>query len=225
MDLLPLEIWNIIFSSLESNHDKFHLLITFRDMFKCSVSFDEMMDLNKIINSQWFNKFTNIFINNNVNELPLNITKLTFRDNFNNEITMKIPSTVTHLAFGTYFQKSVDHCIPSSVIELTFGDYFSRSLENIPSSVVTLNFHIYSVFNKIHVSNPVKIPDFIKTINFIDWDIFNSHDTLSRINNLVYDKKNIKTNHIIIRPQDGHLYYWKKEYVGILLEYIGRLNQ
>lgn len=216
MNLLPLETWNIILSSLESNYDKFHLLTTFRDMFKCSVSFNEMINLNKIIYSRWFNKFTNIFINDNVNELPLNITKLTFHDHFNSEVTMKIPSTVTHLAFGTYFQKSVDHCIPSSVVELTFGDYFSESLRDIPPSVVTLNFHIYSVFYKLNIS------DSVKTVNFIDWDIFKGHQLVNRMTIICNNRKNISFNHCVIQPQDGHLYPWKKEYIGILQEYNDR---
>ena len=73
MDLLPVETWNLILSLLEKNSDRFHLLITFRDMFKCSVSFDEMIDLDKIRMSQWFDDFSNIQTNNITRSLPKKI--------------------------------------------------------------------------------------------------------------------------------------------------------
>lgn len=62
MDLLPLETWNIILSLLESNNDKFHLLISFKDMLKCSVLFDGLVDIGKIIHSQWFDNFKSVRI-------------------------------------------------------------------------------------------------------------------------------------------------------------------
>ena len=60
MASLPLETWNIILSLLKSNHDKFHLLISFKDMLKCNILFDDLVDINKIIHSQWFDNFRSI---------------------------------------------------------------------------------------------------------------------------------------------------------------------
>ena len=49
---LTLDVWNIIISLLENNRDKFCLLRVSTKMMKCQVSFDEIIDNEKIINSQ-----------------------------------------------------------------------------------------------------------------------------------------------------------------------------
>lgn len=58
MNLLPIETWNIILSSLESNRDKYYLLITCKDISKCDVLFNEEISLVPIFKSQWFDYFT-----------------------------------------------------------------------------------------------------------------------------------------------------------------------
>jgi len=208
--------WYHIASFIRNDKDKCKLMLTCKQISKYEFYFYDMILIDKIGKSIWFNKFTNILIYCNVQKLPLSINKLTFDEHFNSQITMKIPPTITHLSFGTYFQKSVDHCIPTSVIELTFGDYFGRSLENIPSSVITLNFHIYSVFGKFDKCN---IPDSIRTINFIYWDIYKCHNRMAAF---VHNKKNISINHRMMQYQDIHHYPSKREYIGILQDYAKR---
>lgn len=115
MDLLPIETWNFILSLLESNRDKFHLLITFKNMFKCSVSFDELADINKITRSQWFDNFNSIkmiefhgpypknlkYIEVNVNNITKDDTCIIENDIFMNYF--KFPEGITDLLFNCNF--------------------------------------------------------------------------------------------------------------------------
>jgi len=73
---------------------------------KLSESFHEMINIDKIKNSLWFDNFTKVTINEKVN-LPINITHLTFDNNFNESINGYVPSTVTHLTFGKNFNQKL----------------------------------------------------------------------------------------------------------------------
>ena len=159
------DIWCYIASVINDDKDKCQLMMTCKDISKCAFYFNQEIDIDKIINSQWFNKFTNVLIHDNVRILPYSITHLSFDDVFNKSIIMRFPPTITHLTFGRYFSKSIEYCMPSSVIEITFGDNFYGSLIGIPSSVKTINFNLYNTFCGRDIKH---ISPFIKTINFID---------------------------------------------------------
>jgi len=127
MNLLPLETWNIILSLLESNRDKFHLLTTFKDMSKCSVSFDDSVNIKKIIKSQWFNNFKSINVNYNYDNFvdtkeyyfsgpfPKELKSIQINRSgsidYESEIIIdvmmynfvKIPEGITHLTFNCNF--------------------------------------------------------------------------------------------------------------------------
>ena len=109
-DELPIETWNIILSLLESNYDKFHLLTTFNDMFKCSVSFDEMIDLDKITTSQWFNNFSNISTNKFNQSFPKKFKYI--------QMNLFCPTNTSWIDYSV----PIDHCnIPEGTTHLTFN--------------------------------------------------------------------------------------------------------
>lgn len=115
MNLLPLESWNIILSLLESNYDKFHLLTTFKGMFKCPVSFNELVDFNKITHSQWFNDFNRIKLRGFCGPYPKNVRYIEVNANgalenenwfISNTIHMnhfEFPEGITQLSFNCIF--------------------------------------------------------------------------------------------------------------------------
>lgn len=84
---LTFDIWNFIISLLESNRDKFCLLMITTEMMKCQVSFNEAIDNKKIIGSRWYDFFYNIVINSSQIDNSIDIA------------TLKIPSKTKHLTF------------------------------------------------------------------------------------------------------------------------------
>jgi hypothetical protein len=141
-----------------------------------------------------YNKIKTIKMNsfyanqNNINEIPSNITHLYFDDSFDQPLSIGIiPHTVTHLTFGKNFNKPIPigvipnsvthltfgrdfnqpltiHMIPNSVTHLTFDTCFNQPLnENvIPSSVTHLTFGM--CFNQ--KLNPGNIPNSVKHLTF-----------------------------------------------------------
>ena len=121
MNLLPIETRNLILSLLESNSDKFHLLITFREMLKCPISFEESVNLDKIITSQWFDNFVSIIIRGfhgsekicgpypknlkyievNINNIPEDDTCIIQNDIYMNNF--EFPEGITGLLFNCNF--------------------------------------------------------------------------------------------------------------------------
>ena len=74
-----------------------------------------------------------------------NITHLTFKYFFNQNINDCIPSNVTHLNLLGSFNKDIQGCIPSSVTHLTFGNEFNYNIQDcIPSSVTHLTLEMNS---------------------------------------------------------------------------------
>ena len=124
-------------------------MMTCSEIYKCRFYFNEMIDIEKITGSRWFNNFVDILVLNYASVFPSNVQYLTFGENFNQPIKKCIPSFVTHLTFGRYFNQSIENSIPSLVTHLNFDNYFNKSIENnIPPSVTHLklghNFKTYS---------------------------------------------------------------------------------
>ena len=137
-----LDVWSYITEFIGTNNDKFRLMMTCTEISKCRFYFNEMIAVEKIAGSRWFNNFVDILVFDNTSILPSFTQYLTFKTDL--PINNYISSTVTHLTFGSSFNQSVKNCIPSSVTHLTFGFYFNQSIENsIPSSVTHLTFDNY----------------------------------------------------------------------------------
>ena len=108
-----------------------------------------------------FDNFENIIVSEIV-KWPLNVRKITFTSQFNQDIRNSIPNYVTHLCFGDRFNQDVKDCIPNSVTHLTFGYDFNQDVKDcIPNSITHLTFGQF--FNQ-----DIKgcIPQFCHSFNF-----------------------------------------------------------
>ena len=103
--------------------------------------------------------------NQEVNNLPNSITHLIFGVCFNQEVN-NLPNSLTHLIFGSNFNQKVDlsfnikylklNCnnlylidyLPNSIEELELDYHFDLELNNLPSSIKKISFHINSKYNK-----------------------------------------------------------------------------
>ena len=133
---MMLDAWSHIAKFIERDKDRCHLMITCKEMLKCSIYFDKEIHIDKIRKLYFFNKFTNIL----VDEL----------------VTLSL--SVTHLTFSHKFNQNINDCIPSSVTHLTLGYRFAQSIEKISSSVTHLTIHSYEIFKKCingHISSSI----------------------------------------------------------------------
>lgn len=145
-----LDIWNHIASFIKDDKTKCCYIRTTNYMPKCDFYFNDMIEINKIVHSRWFNKFTNILVNDTKITLPFCVTKLTLGFNFNYRIENFIPSTVIDLDLGDRFNAPIKGCIPSSVTHLRFGWNFNQEYWNDISSVTHLTFSWYCNY----INNP-----------------------------------------------------------------------
>jgi len=186
------DVWGYISKFIETNKDKCYLMMTCSWISHCEFYFEEIVLHEKIMNTMWYNKFTNIDELSDLSILPRSITHLIFsegisgfhfygtdydikgkipstvthlkfRSDFNQSIDQCIPPSVTHLEFGYCFNQDIIDCIPSSVIEITFGDDFQYPINNIPSSVTIINFNISGNVNKEIIQD---LPLSVKEVNF-----------------------------------------------------------
>lgn len=157
MNPLTLDIWGYLTDFIDSNEDKYHLLITCKEISKCRFFFYDQINVRKIKKSLWFDNFTNIFYNYIITTpkfvthltltinceiiIPTTVTHLALVDKFDQPIKNLIPSSIIHLIFGTEFNQCIKGNIPDSVTHLTFGCEFNQSIKGgIPSSVKHLIF-------------------------------------------------------------------------------------
>ncbi len=77
----------------------------------------------------------------NTDNLPREITHLTFGDFFNQPVD-NLPKSITHLTFGIMFNQSV-YNLPDSITKLTFGHKFNQPVDNLPKSITQLTFGYY----------------------------------------------------------------------------------
>jgi hypothetical protein len=78
------------------------------------------------------------YFNKPVDNLPKNLTHLTFGYSFNQPVNY-LPKTLTHLIFGCRFNQSVNN-LPLSLTHLTFGNMFNRPVDNLPKNLTHLFF-------------------------------------------------------------------------------------
>lgn len=160
--MFPLEILRYIFHFISNDKDKCRLLKTCKNISKFDFHFHDMIDIEKIIKSGWFDRFINVQFGTNLERLSYlvpksvmydndhiivnriissNVKYLTFGSRFNRPIKGIFPLSVTHVDFGNWFNQSVEGCIPPSVTHLTFSTDFNKTIYGcIPSSVIHLTF-------------------------------------------------------------------------------------
>ena len=85
-------------------------------------------DLNKLLTSK-FNK--------SVDNLPNNLTYLTFGAGFNQPVD-NLPSNLTHLILGGCFDQLINN-LPENLTHLTFGFNFNQSMDNLPLNIKKIN--------------------------------------------------------------------------------------
>lgn len=155
------------------------------------IIFDQIVPLDKIINSKYFNNFTNIILKklvypnifpNRITHLTINIwsslftipntvTHLTYNENYLPLIKGFIPNSVTHdvthLTFGYYFDQPTKNAIPDSVTHLTFDSYLEPKIDSLPISLKEIMVPVIFV-NKI-----LKLIPFNRTVKkkFSEYDL------------------------------------------------------
>ena len=72
------------------------------------------------------------YFNQPVDKLPQNITHLTFREAFN-QLVDKLPPNITHLTFGEDFNQLVDK-LPPNITHFTFGNGFNQLIDKLPKA-------------------------------------------------------------------------------------------
>ncbi len=115
--------------------------------------------------------------NENLHQIPQNVTHLTFEDDFNQPLVSGvIPNSVTHLTFGWSFNQpltqGVTCVIPNSVTHLTFGENFNQPLV-VPNSVTHLTFG--RSFNQPLSTGA--IPNSVTHLTFEPFNEYNCFDT------------------------------------------------
>jgi len=103
---------------------------------------DELVDLSNNIKIIIFeNTYSNCSkFNKNVDNLPPNLTHLTFGYCFNKNVD-KLPPNLTHLTFGFCFNKNVDN-LPSNLTHLTFGYWFNQNVDKLSPNLTYLTFGV-----------------------------------------------------------------------------------
>ena len=95
------DIWGHIAGFIELDIDRCRLMMTCKQISKTRFYFYEQININKIINLEWYDNFINVIVSDNCDKLPLCVTHLTFCSDFNQPIIDAFPSKVTHLTFGS----------------------------------------------------------------------------------------------------------------------------
>ena len=102
------------------------------------------------------------FFNQRVDNLPNSIVELTFGYYFNQQVDM-LPESIINLTFDKEFDQPVDN-LPNSIISLTFGDYFNQPVANLPNSLTSLTFG--TSFNQLVNSLPIGLKEvYIRNLN------------------------------------------------------------
>lgn len=208
---LTLDVWNIIISLLENNRDKFCLLRVSTKMMKCQVSFDEIIDNEKIINSQWYHSFHNIVINSSSIDNSIDMAKL------------KIPSKTEHLTFRiTDNRLSSQNKFTDSYFYETCGWSFNADdkeyiKKNILSTIKSINFSVRYTESILDISQSDYYLDnkfensLISSNKYCPFVKYKDHSFMS-LNKYAY---------IIFPLDDGKV----SMYVGWVEEYDGSMKQ
>jgi len=161
MDIFPTEIWTHIIAFLEGNHDKFHLLASCQGIIKCDVLFDQTVDIDKIVGSQWFDKFVSIRKNRSFlggdphfDKFPMDVREIEVVTHFH---------TLNNIERNNHAMQQVDliiSMIPSTISHLTFG------LKNHDPYVHSCTWHSKKIFKNIIPSSLISISFWIENDNY-----------------------------------------------------------
>jgi hypothetical protein len=70
-------------------------------------------------------------MNDIITNIPQNIKKILFNNEFNSDIQPYLHSEITNIRFGYSFNQNVDN-LPYELIYLTFGRLFNKPVNNLP---------------------------------------------------------------------------------------------
>ena len=76
------DVWGHIANFIETDKDRCYLMMTCKQISENQFYFYEMIYIERIMNSKWFNNFVNIIVSDKSKKLPLFITYLTFSKNY-----------------------------------------------------------------------------------------------------------------------------------------------
>jgi len=127
---MNIDTWKYLSQWLESDRDRFFLMISCRDLIPLNLMFHETHKYEQINKSQWYHNFTNlkVIIIDNDFIFPDRIKILSLVNN-----NVKIPPSVTHLELQ-YFSDDIG--IPPTITHLKINDtYFEIERENIPLNI------------------------------------------------------------------------------------------
>ena len=113
----------------------------------------------------------NWYFNQDMRNLPNNLTHLIFGGDFNQDVS-NLPNSLTHLTFGYHFNQEM-HNLPNSLTYLTFGYHFNQDVSNLPNSLTHLTFSHY--FNQ----DVSQLPKSITYLKFYDWNYFKFNHNLN----------------------------------------------
>lgn len=158
---MMLDIWCYLGQFLEKDVDRFHLMITSKEMMELDLTFDEEHYFYQMFESSFYDNFTNIkadrvihFVSK-LKDWPLKLNKLDIHIGLL-KINVKFPSTIKYLKIyenieGTYM-------IPPSVTHLTLRNYLNKyENEYIPSSVTHLVLDNCDNKNMYHFKIPTSV--------------------------------------------------------------------
>ena len=109
-----LDIWGLIIKIIECDKDRCYLAMTCTDLSKIKICFNDPIEVEKIVNSRWFDNFTNIRV---ATELPDCSHNPQYR--IKAKIN-KLPESITHLILGCQFKDCIKNSIPETVKTITF---------------------------------------------------------------------------------------------------------
>jgi len=161
---------------------------------------------------------THLTFGNNFNDIVnlahcKSLTHLTFGNSFNQSvenITFPVDGSLTHLTFGFYFNKPIDNLIlPTTLTHLSFGDFFDQRVDKLmlPNSLIHLEFGYY--FDQ--PIDQLKLPCGGSFTHLIFGDFFNHPlDTLEIPNSLIHVEVGLFYSHLTERharivSQSSHL--------------------
>ncbi len=162
----------IIFSPSFNDELDYKLLNVYKKIIFSNYDLFEKYENNNLENI----KYIGSNFNQSVDNLPSDITHLTFGYEFNQTVN-NLPSSLTHLTFDYEFNQTVNN-LPSSITNLTFGLRFNQSVDNLPSDITHLTFGYY--FNQ-SLNNLPRFTECIRLPKMYDNKILNIPKRLKKI--------------------------------------------
>lgn len=158
MDPMMIDVLKYIIKFVKNDKDKCRFIMTCKEISKYEFYFHDEIAAIQIINSQWFNKFTNVLAYD-LKILPSAITCLYLKE-YKSDIVIydDIPSSVKYLKFGDFRSSRFEGNIPSSVTHLTFF-IGNPPMKKIPLSITHLSlkgsYLVFPIFSKDFIPSSV----------------------------------------------------------------------